>query len=234
MPSGNEPDAGFDRGEGTAILDVTGHGVEVVGVDDMREALAEVHGPVVGAPGDAVRAAHALGHAHRLPVPTKPIQIADRMVPVDVAHGAGPMAPLTVGLAVVETIASHLRLDIGNRFEAAGRLVEEREAAAQREQHAAARARGHRRHDVRACVHRVRSIRRIEDVQLLADDVDPVEALGARVPHGSLADLRVGAEDHRDFGRGRPNFVRTSGAIHRGARLDHFKQQKVEIAGREV
>ncbi len=48
--------------ERTTVGDVAGHGVEVVRVNHVREALAKIHGLVVGRPTNAVRTADFLGH----------------------------------------------------------------------------------------------------------------------------------------------------------------------------
>jgi len=83
------------------------------------------------------------------------------------------MASPAIGLAVVEPIAWHVRFHLDDGVEPARRLVEESESAAQRQQHAASRTGRHGRYDIRTLVRCVGAVRRVEDVELLADDVDP-------------------------------------------------------------
>ncbi len=74
-------------------------------------------------------------------VGTEPVQVADRVVPVDIAHGARPMTSTAIRLAVVEAVAGQIGFHLGDRVEPAGRLVEQYDAAAQGQQHAAGRTR---------------------------------------------------------------------------------------------
>jgi len=114
----------------------------------------------------------------------------------------GPQPSAAVALGVVHAVGGVVRLDLDEHGERSGGLVEEGDAVADGHDPAAVRAREHGADGLADVDGPVVTRPRIEEMDEVAEDVDPGEDAALGDPHGALADLAVGVE-HQLRRRGR-------------------------------